>query len=337
MIPRIAIVGEAYGEEEARKGRPFVGGSGRILNWFLRQAGINRRECHVTNVFNLRPPSNQLDKLLGPKAESVPGFPPIRQGKYIKAEYAPELSRLEAELNAYSPTLILALGNTALVATTGLAGIKKMRGYPIWSERYNCKVLATYHPAAVMRQWSLNPIVHADMDKVVRESAFLEIRRPNRQIWIEPELKDLDVFYTNFILPNQREPLSVDIETQAGQITCIGFAPTHEVALVLPFVDWRAADCNYWPTLDEELQALRWARKVLESATRVVGQNFAYDIKYLYKYRIRVPGYTDDTMIHSHAQQPELEKSLNFLASVHTNEPSWKFMRTDIKTIKTED
>lgn len=336
-MTNLLILGEAFGEEEARQGRPFVGSSGRVLNYFLRNAGIDRRRCHVTNVFNLRPAGNDIETLCGPKAEGIPDLAPLRQGKYFRAEYAPEFERLDREVRAAKPNLVLALGNTALLAATGSSGVRKMRGYPTWSDRWSCKVLATYHPAAVIRQWNLNPIVHADMVKVAREQHYPEIRRPNREIWISPTIEDLFQFERDHIIPNRHLALSVDIETQAGQITCIGFAPTPHIGLVLPFVDWTKPGNNYWPAITEEVEAYKWMRRILTSAPSVLGQNFGYDIKYLYRYGIPVPGYNHDTMLHSHAQQPELEKGLNFLASVHTEEASWKFMRSDIKTIKTED
>ena len=51
----IALIGEAWGAEEERAGRPFVGMAGWQLDQLLKAAGIHRSQCHVTNVFNLRP------------------------------------------------------------------------------------------------------------------------------------------------------------------------------------------------------------------------------------------------------------------------------------------
>ncbi len=338
MNPKLVIIGEAYNEDQnSREVGPFAGASGRVLNFFLRAAGIRRQQCYITTVFPIRPPGGDVEQLCGPKSEAIPGRGMLRQGKYFRAEFAEHFDRLDREIIERKPNLVLALGNTALLAATNSSGIKKMRGYPVWSDKWNCKVLATYHPSAVIRQWNLNPVVHADIGKVVKEMTFPEIRRPNHTLWISPTLNDLEVFYRDHIIPNQHLPLSSDIETQAEQITCIGFAPNPDIALVLPFVDWTKPGNNYWSTAKEEKTAYNFMRTVLNNAPCVVGQNFGYDIKYLYKYGIAVPGYRHDTMLHTHAQQPELEKGLNFLASVHTSEASWKFMRSDVKTIKTED
>ena len=335
--PALTIIGDCWDEESARTGQHFAGASGRVLSFFLRTAGLSRREAHLTNVFHIQPPRGDVEQLCGPKSEGIPNLPAVAPGKYILAKYAEHFDRLDREIAERKPQLVITLGNTALLAATGSTGVRKLRGYPLWSDRWNCKVLATYHPGAVIRQWDLNPIVHSDFAKARRELTFPELRRPSRTAWINPTLADLAQFNAIHIQPNKHLPLSVDIETQAGQITCIGFAPTPHVALVLPFVDWTRPGNNYWASLMEEVQVYKWTRRILTSAPSVVGQNFGYDIKYLYKYGIPVPGYNHDTMLHAHAQQPELEKGLNFLASVHSNEASWKFMRTDVKTIKKED
>ena len=58
MGAAIAIVGEAPGKDEERLGRPFVGGSGHMLDLMLQASGIDRRKCYVTNVAKERPPGN---------------------------------------------------------------------------------------------------------------------------------------------------------------------------------------------------------------------------------------------------------------------------------------
>ena len=58
--PRIALVGEAPGEQEALEGKPFVGSSGHLLDELLKMAGLARDEMLVTNVFQERPPKNDV-------------------------------------------------------------------------------------------------------------------------------------------------------------------------------------------------------------------------------------------------------------------------------------
>ena len=334
-MARIAIVGEAWSRHDEETGRPFSGPSGRILNGLLRQVGINRDECLLTSVFNFRPPSSDIEALCGPRATAIPDYNFIRPGKYIRAEFAEEIARLFSELESFSPTLILALGNLPLWAICKKTGIKKYRGTPLLSHNGKWKVLPTWPPAALGRQWNLRPIAYADFSKAVRQAAFPEVVRPRREIWIEPSLRDIEDFYDQHI--RGCTELSVDIETSHGQITEIGFAPSRSLALVIPFYSRSAPRGNYWPSAAEEKSAWLWVKRILAEKP-CFGQNFLYDMDYLWKTMgITCPKQSDDTMLLHHALQPELEKGLGFLGSIYTDEPSWKFMRADNETLKKED
>ena len=319
----IFILGEAYGREEEIARAPFVGASGRFLRQQLSSVGIRFEDCYVTNVFNLRPqPSNDVKNLCGPKSTGIVGMPPLAAGKYIRAEYGSELTRLYAELSRQTPTLILALGGTACWSLGLGSSIKKIRGAPVMTKWG--KVFPTVHPAAIFRDYSLRPVFYADLQKVSQEAKFPEVRRPARTLWVEPTLDDLQVFRRDFIDNSRR--LSVDIETAGKYITCIGFAPSTEVALVVPFI--KSSGAPYWKTEEEELQAWTWCKQVCQSHPHIIGQNFLYDAHRLWRtYGITTPGLQDDTMLLHHALYPELEKGLGFLGSVYTNEARWKFMR----------
>jgi uracil-DNA glycosylase len=188
MKVKIALVGEAWGEKEEEAGAPFVGTSGWILDQMLSQAGISRSECLVTNCFNLRPrPNNDIKNLCGPKTTGIPGMPQLQAGKYILAKYAPELERLYNEVAAIDPNIIIALGATAAWAFLHSSGIKSIRGSTtvtcdrvsdILGRQY--KVLPTYHPAAVAREWSLRQVVIADLDKARRQSETATSNQPSR-------------------------------------------------------------------------------------------------------------------------------------------------------------
>lgn len=336
-MPSIVLLGEAFGENEEREGKPFVGAAGWALDGMLREVGIRREDCLVTNVFNLRPPGgNDVKNLCGPKEEGIAGRPALVRGKYCLRQYAPELERLRGELEHAKPNLVVALGATAAWALCDTTGIRSFRGAPLWSHRHNVKVLPTYHPSAVNRDWSLRPVVLADLEKARAEAAFPDIRRPFREVYIEPTLNDLLEYEHKFIAKSPS--LSIDIETKGDQITCIGFAPTKESCLVVPFFDPMKRDGNYWPDLQTELRAWEWVRRMCGLKKRVVFQNGVYDMHFLWRrYGIICPHADHDTMLLHHSLQPEMEKGLGFLGSVYTNEASWKFMRSDHDTVKRED
>ena len=127
---KIAIVGEAWGKDEDLTGMPFVGYSGQELTRILKDAGIERRECFLTNVFNFRPPDNDLANICGSKKTVGEKYPytSISQGKYILPEYLFEVKRLRDELKEVSPNIVIAMGNTACWALLSSAKIGQIRG-----------------------------------------------------------------------------------------------------------------------------------------------------------------------------------------------------------------
>lgn len=335
----IAIVGEAWGEEEAKQRLPFVGYSGRELTKMLGEAGIDRRECFLTNVFNRRPQGNKIEDLCGPKSEAIEGYPGLGQSKYIRKEFTHELQRLGRELEQCNPNVVVALGNTAMWAMLGRTAISRYRGVIDRSTHTyrGVKVLPTYHPAAVCRQWELRPTTIIDLIKARRESAGKELNRPRREIWIEPTLEDIDEFTSRYI----QNFLSVDIETAGDRITCVGLAPNPARAIVIPFRSGRGAGGNYWDSFELERDAWRRVRTLLEDeGIRKVFQNGLYDIAFLYRaVGIEVRSAEDDTMLLHHALQPEALKGLGYLGSIYTDEGAWKQMRTKSKwkTIKRDE
>ena len=340
---KIVLLGEAWGEQEARMGMPFVGASGNELNNMLEEAGINRSDCFVTNVFNLQPqPTNDVKNLGTERKLSNVPMPEFQRGVYLQNQYFPEVQRLWDELEQVRPNLVVAFGNTALWALTGNYGIRSLRG-TITESTFGpkgLKVLPTYHPAAVLRDWSIRSVVVADLMKAARQAKFPEIRRPSRKIWLEPDLRDIEYFYHKHWIPATKG--KYDIET-AGQtqITCVGFAPSNNLAIVIPFVDNRKPDGSYWPNPHQEKLAWEWVGRFLQHEENpyleLGGQNTLYDINWLWtKVGITPRNYVSDTMLKHHAYSPEHEKGLGFLGSIYTDEPAWKLMRKSDATKRGE-
>lgn len=375
----IFLLGEAWGEHEAKIGKPFVGPTGVELLKILHKAQIltlNPSDytsinsfyrtndptyihsiwsrfsyIHRTNVFNLHPPGNDLKYLCGTKAQGIPGYPPLEKSSYARAEFTPELNRLADEIRTHDPNCIVCLGNTALWALTGSTGIGTARGYTSISSHtaIGWKFLPTYHPTTIFHQYSLRPIVIADLMKAKAQSEFPELRRPQREIWIEPTLEDVREFIYMYIersevteenigYPWQSNLLSVDIETYGSRVTCIGFSPSPDLALVIPFEPGLNSEKSYWPTPESETLVWKWIRSVLENASiPKLFQNGLYDIAFLWRsMHIQVRGAMHDSMLLHHALQPEMNKGLGFLGSLYSDEHMWKGMRKH-ETIKRDD
>jgi uracil-DNA glycosylase len=338
---KIMIVGEAWGEHELRERMPFVGPAGWQLNSMLKEAGIHRYECYLTNVFNLRPqPSNKIENLCASRKEVRHGLPPLSSGKYIRDEFLPEVERLHREIVEVSPNVVVCAGGTACWALLLDGRISRLRGAIAPSTTVlGQKVLPTFHPSYILQGgYEARHVTILDLQKARRESEFPEIIRPKRTIFTEPLLADLEWFTEKYIAKAVR--MAVDIETQSDRITCIGFAPATDVALVVPFQDLRKPGGNYWPSLEAELEAWAWVRRALASPAQKVFQNGLFDIHRLWRgYGIPVHNAEHDTMLLHHALQPESPKGLDYLGSIYTNEAAWKLaVRLKHKhTIKKED
>lgn len=367
MSKPIFLVGEAMGVNEAKIRRGFVGTSGaellRMLNdarvitftsedreylrrfyssqdpWLIDAIWQLHPEVFRTNVFQQHPHNNDLADFCGAKAEGIPRFPALAKSKYVRKEFQHELDRLGDEILEADPNLIICLGNSALWALGGRTGITKLRGTTLVSTHTvsGYKLLCTYHPAAVTRQWELRPTTVIDLSKAIREKEFPDVRRPKVEIWIEPSLEDIARFIHEHIL--HCEILAVDIETSGSQITCIGFAPSERLAIVIPIHDSRSKSGSYWPTAADERECWRLIQSVLENRdVRKVFQNGLYDIAFLWRaYGLRTMAARHDTMLLHHALQPESLKGLGFLGSVYTDHGPWKDERKGTATIKRDE
>ena len=348
---KIMIVGEAPGKAEEFS-TPFVGSSGQELSNLLSDAKITRSACWLTNVFMNRPPGNKFhdewcvgkreaaEAYLAFRAERGPAWPtkytwgPVTTGKYVLPEHLPELYRLQQEIEDVKPNLVITMGATPTWALLGTCGIKKIRGTVAESTLVpGVKVLPTWHPAYIQRVWSERVVCLTDLIKAKGEAEFPEIRRPHREIWINPDLDDLYRFRDKYI--NGCPLLSFDTETKSRQITCITFAPRIDLALAVPFYTFDPSNPHYWPTIKAEAAALQFVKEVLESSIPKLAQNGLYDIQYLWLiYGIIVCNFSEDTMLLHHSIYLELLKDLGFLGSIYTSEASWKLMRKRGKDVE---
>ena len=125
------IVGEAPGADEDRKGEPFVGKAGQLLNQMLLAIGVSREEVFIANILKCRPPNNR-----------DPGV----------AEIANCASYLVQQIKLVQPKVILAVGRIAaqnLLDSNETIG--RIRGKVHQYEKTATPLVATYHPAYLLR------------------------------------------------------------------------------------------------------------------------------------------------------------------------------------------
>ena len=322
---RILLIGEAPALDD--RGYPFSGSAGQELDFLLRDVELSRVDVSLTNLFEEKVPNNDLNSWAVPRKDLKklinPDLPwnaiPCKKGVVDPAKLQPALARLHSEIEKVNPHVIGTFGNAALAALCGVSGISKLRGALHF---YNSiKVIPTYAPGFVLRNYEARPAVVADLQKIKLESSNREANLLNRKIYLDPDLDDL-LAWTERL--SKEKFLACDIETKARQITCIGFAPNKTEAFVVPL--WTPKG-NYWKTEEEEVLAYKAIKKICESDAVKIFQNGIYDIQYLIKYKIRVRNFSEDTMLMHHSLYPALQKGLDFLGSVYANERAWKRWR----------
>ena len=125
------IVGEAPGQEEDRRGEPFVGRAGKLLDEMLRAVGLDRGSVFIANILKCRPPNNRDPA--SDEAASCRQF-------------------LERQIELVAPKIILAAGRIAaqhLLNTDAPVG--RMRGQKHYLGDGQLPVVVTYHPAYLLR------------------------------------------------------------------------------------------------------------------------------------------------------------------------------------------
>lgn len=143
----LMFVGEAPGADEDRKGEPFVGRSGRLLDELLEANGIDRRRVFITNIVACRPPGNR-----NPKAAEIRAHAPW----------------LEEQIRLVGPKIVATLGRVALGYFLPGAKVTEVRGTPQAIERNGRSItlLPLLHPSAILRRRELLPEMEADVAKL---------------------------------------------------------------------------------------------------------------------------------------------------------------------------
>jgi DNA polymerase len=126
------VIGEAPGAEEDRRGEPFVGRAGQLLDAMLRAIGLSRAQnVYIANVLKSRPPNNR-----DPRPEEVAACLPY----------------LRRQIDLVRPRLLLAVGRIAAQNLLGTEeSLSRLRGRVHRFGELNTPLVVTYHPAYLLR------------------------------------------------------------------------------------------------------------------------------------------------------------------------------------------
>lgn len=142
--PQIMAIGEAPGEEEDKKGEPFVGASGQLLEEIFNSIGLNRQEnIYITNILPWRPPANRT-----PSAEEVEFFLPY----------------VYKHIELMQPKILILVGSTAYKALFGgKEPISKIRGNFIMHPTLKIPCFIIFHPSYLLRAPTAKKTMWHDM------------------------------------------------------------------------------------------------------------------------------------------------------------------------------
>ena len=148
--PVLMLVGEAPGETEVLKRRPFVGKAGKNLDEFLTLAKLDRKDIFVTNAVKIRPTEK------GPTGRTRNRAP----NKEELSLFVPWLLR---EIQAVRPRALVTLGNVPLKALAG-SGHTVGDCHGQWLEsQAGVPLFALYHPASIIYRRALAPVYEQDV------------------------------------------------------------------------------------------------------------------------------------------------------------------------------
>jgi len=137
---RIMFVGEAPGADEDLQGEPFVGKAGQLLTKIIETMGVKRSEVFIANVLKCRP-------------DMPPGSSGNRRPSTTEMQTC--LPYLLAQIETIKPQVLVALGSVAMEGLLGtVEPMARLRGR--WHEFQDIPLMATYHPAYLLRNQSLS-------------------------------------------------------------------------------------------------------------------------------------------------------------------------------------
>ena len=153
---KILFIGEAPGKKEDLEGLPFVGSAGKELDKLLHSINLTIEDVYIANILKYRPPENR-----NPSIEEINGHTPflVEQIQIIKPYVI-------CTLGNYSTKFVLAGFNPENMKK--IDGISKLHGKPIAITIKNSKfiVVPLYHPAAMLYNPKLRPILSSDINSI---------------------------------------------------------------------------------------------------------------------------------------------------------------------------
>ena len=300
------------------------GGAADELAKALAEAKLNLSSCRAVTFLPTRPPKGDITSLFPERKADITADHLFINDKYVAPEVSSYLDRLRLEIELCQPKVIIAFGNAALWALTGNWGITSWR-----SSILRCTMPAVYvsgppvviptlTPAMITMKQEWQPLFRHDVKRAAGILIHPSLAIPPKYNFVlRPDfstaLTVLDQLFRR--LDEGPLKLAVDIETRAGHISCLGLSWSNRDAICLPFMCVERP--SYWSEQEESTILFALAQILQHQNLIGVGQNFQYDAQWILRHFCFQPRLVRDTMITHHALFPALQKSLDFMASLH--------------------
>ncbi len=151
----LMLIGEAPGNQEDIKGRPFVGSAGKLLSTLLSSIGLKREGVYISNIVKHRPPDNRE-----PKTDEIAACTPY----------------LDRQIQIIKPKIITTLGKHSTKYILSMVGVEvkglgEVRGRIYTERRFGIpvRIIPTYHPAAVLYNPAYRSSLEEDFRKIKTE------------------------------------------------------------------------------------------------------------------------------------------------------------------------
>ena len=145
------FIGEGPGENEDLQGVPFVGRGGKLLDDMLELINLDRTKVYIANMVKCRPPKNR---------DPLP------------TEQAACEHWLSRQIELINPRIIVCLGRIAAMRFIK-PDFKITREHGQWFEKDGRRVMALYHPAALLRDPRKRPETFDDLKRIQAAAAEL--------------------------------------------------------------------------------------------------------------------------------------------------------------------
>lgn len=349
----IAVIGDYPGLDDIRNDRPFTGPAGTEFDHALEQAGLSRRDLHITNALLCRPPDGKLETVVAKVQKENRKIlkENTRRAKTGEAALPTKLlpqdccrPRLTAEVRDFEKMLLV--GGLAVRNTLGIgASITDLRGgmidgwiieRPQGNQTINkddvaqpppngrpVRAMPTLHPSFVMRARRWTHVFRSDIGRAARWWAgALGWKAP--RITYHPDAGTLQRFLSQDA-PFFAYDLETDgIEPLTAKIRCVGIGTPDEVMVVGTL--GKDGYTQFYPA--DELRRVRAVLRdfFLDDTKIKVGHNAgSYDRMVMEQQERYTPKPLLDTiLLHRLSGESELPHNLGFVGSMYTDAPSWK-------------